>query len=74
MKIVAPADAIPDIASGSIVACPGCDAALEYGGCAKSDVDECGFESYRFRCGTCGAMVVGIVDPADQTLLLTIVP
>ncbi len=72
MKIVTLTSEIPSIAKGSVLACPGCDAVLEYACHATPGVDECGFESYRFRCGACGVVVLGIVDPADQTLLLTV--
>ena len=35
-------------------------------------IDECGLESYSLKCRACGAMLVGIIDPADDTFLLTI--
>ena len=54
------------------VACPKCDASLKFYRSDKPHIDECGFESYSFRCRACGSMLVGIIDPADDTLLVTI--
>jgi hypothetical protein len=34
-------------------------------------MDECGFESYRIECKECGTQLAGIVDPADEALLVT---
>jgi hypothetical protein len=34
-------------------------------------MDQCGFASYSFGCDECGAMIAGIVDPADDALLLS---
>jgi hypothetical protein len=38
---------------------------------AVPPIDECGFESYRFACHSCGAALAGIIDPADDQLLLS---
>jgi hypothetical protein len=38
----------------------------------KPHIDASGFESYSFKCGTCGSMVVGIIDLVDDALLLTV--
>jgi hypothetical protein len=54
------------------VACPKCDASLKFYRSDKPHIDECGFESYSFKCKACGSMLVGIIDPADDALLLTI--
>jgi hypothetical protein len=56
------------------VACPKCDAVLKFYRSDKPHIDECGFESYSLRCRACGLMLVGIIDPADDKLLLTISP
>jgi hypothetical protein len=40
----------------------------------KPHIDECGFESYSLKCRACGSMLAGIIDPADDALLLTISP
>ena len=34
-------------------------------------IDACGFESYRLDCRECGATLAGIVDPADDVLVLS---
>ena len=54
------------------VACPKCDASLKFYRSDKPHIDECGFESYSFKCSACGSTLVGIIDPADDMLLLTI--
>jgi hypothetical protein len=54
------------------IACPKCDASLKFYRSDKPYIDECGFESYSFRCRERGSMLVGIIDPADNTLLLTV--
>jgi hypothetical protein len=54
------------------VACPKCDASLKFYRSNKPHIDECGFESYSFKCSACGSTLVGIIDPADDMLLLTI--
>ena len=56
------------------VACPKCDASLKFYRSDKPHIDECGFESYSFKCRACGSMLVSIIDPADDKLLLTISP
>jgi hypothetical protein len=54
------------------VACPKCDASLSFHRSDKPHIDECGFQSYSLKCRACGSLLVGIIDPADDTLLLTI--
>jgi DNA-directed RNA polymerase subunit RPC12/RpoP len=56
------------------VACPKCDASLTFYRSGDPHFDEAGFESYSFKCSACGSMLVGIIDPADDKLLLTISP
>lgn len=53
------------------VACPKCDAQFTFYRSSTPNVDECGFESYRLKCGKCKTHLVGIVDPADDKLLLS---
>jgi hypothetical protein len=36
------------------------------------DVDACGFEGYQFDCQECGTVLAGIIDPADDALILSI--
>jgi hypothetical protein len=54
------------------VACPNCTAALVIQRSDRPQIDECGFESYSLSCRACGSALVGIVDPLDDKLLLTI--
>jgi hypothetical protein len=54
------------------VACPKCDASLKFYRSDKPHFDECGFEIYNLRCTACESMLIGIIDPADDELLLTI--
>jgi hypothetical protein len=54
------------------VACPKCHASLKFYRSDKPHIDECSFESYSFKYRACGSMLAGIIDPADDTLLLTI--
>ena len=59
-------------ASGApVVACPVCRAALAFHRSSTPQIDACGFESYSFACTECGAPLAGIIDPSDDTLLLT---
>jgi hypothetical protein len=54
------------------VACPKCDAELKFYRSDRPHIDECGFESYSLKCRACGSVLVGIIDPADDKLLLTV--
>jgi hypothetical protein len=54
-----------------LTACPQCHlpAVLPRG--AGAHIDECGFEAYTFTCRQCATPLAGIVDPADDVLLLS---
>jgi hypothetical protein len=54
------------------VACPGCAASMVIYRSNNPQIDECGFESYGLTCRACGTALVGIIDPFDDKLLLTI--
>jgi hypothetical protein len=54
-----------------VVACPACNAGLVFHRDSAPRIDACGFESYSLECGECGAPLAGIVDPCDDTLLLS---
>ena len=54
-----------------IVACPKCRAKLRFYRSPSPEIDERGFESYNIECTRCFALILGIVDPADNTLLLS---
>ena len=60
-----------NIADAQAVACPKCSAQLMFARSPTPRIDACGFESYRIECKECGAPMVGIVDPADEALLLS---
>lgn len=57
--------------SASVVACPACNAGLAFHRHSTPHIDACGFESYSLECEKCGAALAGIVDPCDDTLLLS---
>jgi hypothetical protein len=54
-----------------MVRCPHCHLNFKFWRSTRPDIDECGFESYRFDCPRCDAGLCGIVDPADDRLLLS---
>jgi RNase P subunit RPR2 len=51
--------------------CAKCNAHMVFYRSTNPRIDECGFESYSFACDECGTAFAGIVDPFDQTLLLS---
>jgi uncharacterized protein with PIN domain len=54
--------------------CPNCNSRLVFHRSQIPDFDACGFESYKLQCSACGATLAGVIDPADETLLLSAVP
>jgi hypothetical protein len=54
-----------------VVACPRCGAEQMFRRSLRPLIDSCGFESYSFACRECAAPLGGIVDPCDDTLLLS---
>lgn len=50
--------------------CPKCRAGLNFRRSQTPAIDACGFESYQLDCRECGATLAGIIDPADDALLL----
>jgi hypothetical protein len=54
-----------------IVTCPKCNAEFEFRRSIRPHIDECGFESYDLECVACSALFHGIIDPADDMLLLS---
>jgi hypothetical protein len=54
------------------VSCPKCEGSISLHRAETPHIDASGFESYRFKCRLCGSMVVGIIDPLDDALLLTV--
>jgi hypothetical protein len=66
-----PSNKIPLIHGTQIVTCPKCSAGFEFRRSIRAHIDECGFESYDLECVTCAASLHGIIDPADDKLLLS---
>jgi C4-type Zn-finger protein len=61
-----------NVSKSEKVACPKCDAELKFYRSETPYFDECGFESYSIKCSACGSSLAGIIDPADDKLLLTV--
>ncbi len=62
----------PTAASAArVIACPACSARLAFDRSRTPRIDACGFESYSLECKDCGTPFAGIVDPFDDTLLLS---
>jgi hypothetical protein len=68
----APAVKTSNVSKLEKAACPKCNASLKFYRSDKPHIDECGFESYSLNCRACGSTLVGIIDPVDDRLLLTI--
>jgi hypothetical protein len=60
-----------DAAARDTPQCPKCHAHLNFRRSAYPAIDSCGFESYRLDCQECGAALAGVIDPADDALLLS---
>ncbi len=58
-------------AAAAVVACPACSARLALQRNSTPHIDACGFESYSLECKECGVPFAGIIDPFDDTLLLS---
>jgi hypothetical protein len=56
------------------IACPRCSGRITFARSSTPRIDECGFESYNLECKLCGARLAGLIDPADDALLLTAMP
>ncbi len=70
-SVMAPKIKLSHAGKPAKVACPKCDAAFMFYRSEMPYIDECGFESYNFTCEACGSTLVGIIDPADDALLVT---
>jgi hypothetical protein len=57
--------------SYQIVACPKCHANFRFYKSLSPHIDERGFESYSLECMRCDARLLGIIDPADNKLVLS---
>ena len=69
---VAPTIKTSNVSKLGKAACPKCNASLKFYRSDKPHIDECGFESYSLKCSACGSALVGIIDPVDDEILLTI--
>jgi hypothetical protein len=58
-------------AEAQVIACPRCRAQLMFGRSHTPHIDACGFEGYHLECDACGASLSGVIDPADDALLLS---
>jgi hypothetical protein len=54
------------------VTCPKCKSRLKFIRPTLPHIDECGFESHRFRCESCESLLAGIIDPSDGALLVSL--
>jgi hypothetical protein len=54
-----------------IVACPKCHAKFRFYRSHSPEIDERGFESYSLECMRCDTRLMGILDPADNKLVLS---
>jgi hypothetical protein len=61
-----------NVSKAAEVVCPKCDGRLNFLRSDKPHIDECGFESYSLNCPACGSALIGIIDPADDALLLSV--
>ena len=59
-------------ASGLKVKCPHCKARLISHRAKLPRIDSSGFETYSFQCRNCGTPLLGIIDPFDDTLLVSL--
>jgi hypothetical protein len=53
-------------------ACPKCRVSLKLLRSSIAQIDSCGFESYPFQCESCKSSLVGIIDPMDEELLVSL--
>jgi hypothetical protein len=57
-----------------MVVCPHCRLKFKFFRSSSPHIDECGFEGYDLECERCKTSLRGIIDPADDKLLLSEVP
>jgi hypothetical protein len=60
-----------DPTSAAIIECPKCSARMPFSRAELAQIDGSGFESYRLSCPACAASLAGVIDPYDETLLLS---
>lgn len=64
-------DSLRRTSGAQAITCPRCSTQSMFWRSHTPQIDSCGFENYSFDCKDCGAQLVGIIDPADDVLLLT---
>jgi len=57
-----------------VVSCPDCGVRLVFHRSPTPQIDACGFETARLECSQCDASLVGIIDPYDEAVLLSVLP
>ncbi len=70
-RIADDTDAVSGVDS---VACPKCNATLAFHRSKHPHIDASGFESYDLKCDACDATLAGVIDPSDDSLLLSAIP
>ncbi len=63
----------PRVEEPGVFACPKCKSSSFVLGRGASFIDGSGFESYRFECKECETKFAGVIDPFDDSLLLSVV-
>jgi hypothetical protein len=66
------ANETPLARSYQTVACPKCHAKFRFYRRLSPPINEHGFESYNLECMRCGASILGIIEPVDNELVLSI--
>ena len=64
-------DETAELVSAQLIVCPTCNARFMFYRNRAPHIDACGFESYSLECVACGGSLGGIIDPYDETLLLS---
>jgi hypothetical protein len=55
-----------------VATCPKCEHRSEFIRAVPPHIDSCGFESLSCRCVQCAAFLVGVIDPLDGILLVSL--
>jgi hypothetical protein len=55
-----------------VVTCPKCKHRSGFIRATPPHVDSCGFESHSCRCVRCASFLVGVIDPLDGALLVSV--
>ena len=55
-----------------VVTCPKCKHHSEFIRATPPHIDSCGFESHSCQCVQCASFLVGVIDPLDGALLVSL--